>query len=186
MGLVTIGRGEPCTLFVPGGDGDELAHRMRYASRVTGKTVGFAYEHSGQFDSAASLRRQADRDAAEALAVAEKQSATRAIGFSRGARALVGVLSEKPGHFERIALVIPPGGRAAGKYAAWLESCPRLTADLDGVELLVIGNRGDQGHPVRVAEAWAALLGARLEVLPSGAVANETELVADLLAEFLN
>src|SRR4051794_39078316 len=172
MGVVTVGRGQPCTLFAPGGLGEDLDHRMRYAKSVAGTKVGFGYEHSGHFDAIASLRRQADRDAAEVLAVAVEHEATRAVGFSRGARAVVGVLAESPHQFERVALVIPPGGRAAGKYASWLES---RSAGVAGVEILVIGNRGDQGHPARVAETWAEQLGARLELLPSQAVSTDQD-----------
>ena len=64
-------------------------------------------------------------DAAEVRAVADDHQAAQAIGFSRGARAIVGALAEGPTLFERIALVIPPGGRAAGRYSSWLDSLPK-------------------------------------------------------------
>jgi hypothetical protein len=51
-------------------------------------------------------------------------------------------------------------------------------------EILVVGNRDDQGHPVRVARSWAEKLGARLEILPSRAVYTDPERVMSLLAEF--
>lgn len=182
MDLVKSGRGRPVTLFAPGGEGENLAHRMRYADRVRGTKIGFAYERSGHFEAFARIRRQAERDAAEVRAVAHQHKATRAIGFSRGARAIVGALADGADLFERVALVIPPGGHAAGKYSAWLESSP---ADLS-VEILVIGNRGDQGHPARVAQLWAEQLGAHLELLPSRAVSTDAGRVMDLLAEFLD
>src|SRR4051794_7149504 len=94
MTVLRQGRGEPRTLFVPGGSGDALAQRMRYADRVAGTRVGFAYEQSGHFEGLAGIRREAERDAAEARAVAAAHAATQAIGFSRGARALVGVLAD--------------------------------------------------------------------------------------------
>jgi len=186
MAVVKQGRGQPFTLFAPGGLGEELANRMRYAKRVPGTKVGFAYEQSGHFESIAHLRRQAERDAAEARAVATEYSTTQAIGFSRGARALVGVLADGPAPFQRLALILPPGGAAAGRYSAWLESTPAARGELADVAVLVIGNRGDQGHPSRVAEAWANQLGAHVEVLPSRAVYTDVDRVAALLADFFS
>ena len=126
MGTVRRGRGRPLTLFVPGGEGENLVDRMRYLDRVTGTRIGFAYEQSGHCEALARVRRQAERDAAEVRAVAGEHRVTRAVGFSRGARAIVGALAEDPGLFARIVLVIPPGGRAAGKYATWLGSHPTV------------------------------------------------------------
>lgn len=180
--VLKSGRGQPRTLFAPGGEGENLSHRMRYADRVKGTKIGFAYEQSGHFEGFARIRRQADRDAAEVRAVAT----TRAIGFSRGARAIVGALAEDAKLFERIALVIPPGGHAAGKYATWLESLSPVGRSDLAVEILVVGQRGDQGHPARVAQTWAEQLGANLQLLPSRAVYPDARRVTDLLAEFLN
>lgn len=186
MALLKTGRGQPVTLFAPGGDGDHLSQRMSYADRVRGTKVGFAYEQSDYFDAVAGIRRQADRDAAEVHAVATAHGITRAIGFSRGARAIVGAIAEHPGQFERVALVIPPGGRAAGNYTAWLEARSAPGRDDLAADILVIGNRGDQDHPARVAEAWARQLDAQLELLPSRAVYTEPAKVMDLLAAFFN
>ncbi len=133
----------------------------------------------------ARIRREAERDAAEARAVASDHQVTQAIGFSRGARAIVGALAEDPALFQRVALVIPPGGSAAGKYSDWLNSLTSAERGEMAAEILVLGNRGDQGHPARVAQAWAEQLGAHLEILPSRAVYTDPERVMSLLAEFL-
>jgi pimeloyl-ACP methyl ester carboxylesterase len=154
---------------------------MSYADRVAGTKIGFTYEQSGHFDAFTRIRRQAERDAAEVRAVADEHGITRAIGFSRGARAIVGALADGPDLFERVALVIPPGGTAAGKYSTWLDSRPTLAA-----EVLVLGTRGDQDHPARVATAWAEQLGARVEILGSRAVYTEADRVMDLIADFFN
>ena len=82
MGTVRRGRGRPLTLFVPGGEGENLVDRMRYTDRVAGTKIGFAYEQSGHFEAFARVRRQADRDAAEVRAVASEHQVTRAVGFS--------------------------------------------------------------------------------------------------------
>ena len=124
MGTVRRGRGLPLTLFVPGGQGENLVDRMRYTDRVAGTKIGFA-------------------------------------------------------------LVIPPGGRAAGKYASWLESLPNVGSGDLPAEVLVVGHRGDQVHPARVAQAWAEQLDAHLELLTSRAVYTDAERVKNLLADFL-
>ncbi len=184
MGIVKCGRGRPFTLFAPGGQGDDLEARMRYADQVPGTKIGFAYESSGHFEAFARIRREAERDAAEARAVASDHQVSQAIGFSRGARAIVGALAEDPALFERVALLIPPGGSAAGKYSDWLSSLTSAGRGEIVAEILVVGNRGDQGHPARVAQAWAEQLGAHVKILPSRAVYTDPERVMSLLAEF--
>jgi len=187
MSIVKLGRGQPFTLFAPGGNGDNLSGRMSYADRVKGTKIGFAYEHSGHFESIAHIRRQADRDAAEILALANEHKIQRAVGFSRGARAIVGALAEDVGIFDRIALVIPPRGATAGKWMPWLESLSLTNkrANLTA-EILVIADRVDADHPIDVAEFWAEHLGARLEIHPPRTLHANPEQMMNLLAEFLN
>ncbi len=187
MSVLKLGRGKPLTLFAPGGNGDDLDGRMSYAGRVRGTKIGFAYEGSGHFESVAGIRRQADRDAAEVRALATAYKVKRAIGFSRGARAIVGALAEEPGLFERIALVIPPRGVTAGKWMPWLESLSG-SGERGGLaaEILVIADRVDAGHPVDVAESWAEKLGARLEVHPPRTLYTDPEHLMDALAAFFN
>jgi hypothetical protein len=185
MGVVKRGRGKPFTLFAPGGHGEDLETRMRYADQVPGTKIGFAYEDSGHFETLAPIRRQAERDTAEARAiVSDHHQVTQAIGFSRGARAIVGALAEDPALFERVALITPPGGNAAGKYSDWLSSLTGAGRGEIAAEILVVGNVGDQGHPARVAQAWAQQLGAHLEILPSRAVHTDPQRVMSLLSEF--
>lgn len=157
---------------------------MRYASRVAGTKIGFVYEQSGHFERVAHLRRQADRDAAEVRELAKEHRTSQAIGFSRGARALVGALKDDAELFQRIALVIPPMRlRVAQHYEIWLDSLPRGGADLSA-EILVVGHTGDHGHPSVEAETWAEHLGATLEMLDSKAVATDPERVDRILADF--
>jgi hypothetical protein len=106
VSVVKHGRGKPFTLFAPGGQGEDLEAGMRYADQVPGTKVGFAYKSSWHFEALARIRLEAERDAAEARAVANDHQVTQAIGFSRGAWAIVGVLAEDPALFERVALVI--------------------------------------------------------------------------------
>ena len=187
MSLLKRGRGHPLTLFAPGGDGDNLAGRMSYADRVKGTKIGFAYGQSAHSETTARIRRQADRDAAEVLALAHEHKLKRAIGFSRGARAIVGALAEEPGVFLQIALAIPPRGTAAGRWMPWLESLSQLSVRASlSADILVIADRVDAGHPVDVAEFWAKQLGARLEVHPPRSLSTDPERMKDELADFLN
>lgn len=186
MSVLKRGRGQPRTLFAPGGTGENLDARMQYASSVAGTKIGFVYEQSGLFERVAHIRRQADRDAAEVRELAKQQRTTQAIGFSRGARALVGALKDDVELFERVALVIPPMRlRVAQNYELWLDSLTPGGAGLSA-EILVIGHTGDRGHPASEAEAWAEQLGARLEMLPSRTVSTDPDQVDRVLADFFN
>ena len=187
--VIRRGRGRPVTLIAPGGntDGVRRAETVQaYGAGVAGTKVSFDYQHSGHFASFARIRREAERDAAEVLALADQYDATRAIGISRGARAIVGVLAEVPLRFERVVLLLPPGGHAAGRYYTWLEALAEAGGDPVSADILVIGQRGDQGHPARTATQWAERLGARLDVFPSRGFYTEPACVRLLITEFLN
>lgn len=156
---------------------------MSYADRVIGAKIGFAYEQSGHFDSIATIRRQTDRDPAEVLALARQHTIKRAIGFSRGSRAIIGALAQDATVFERIALVIPPRSTTAGNWMPWLKVQPSARSDFSA-EVLVVADRIDAGHPVDVAEFWAEQLGARLEVHPPRCLFTDPERIRNELASF--
>jgi hypothetical protein len=86
-----------------------IAAMRCFAHDVRGRRLSFHYEESGQLDRVQPLRRQADRDAQESRLVADSGRATRALGISRGARAIAGLLARDTGRFERVVLVVPPG-----------------------------------------------------------------------------
>ena len=170
--VTSTGRGRPVTVFVPGGPGHGAAVDVIQAwtrcLALGGTRLFFQYERSGHFELARRIRRQADRDAVELCAVAEECRATRAVGFSRGARAIVGALVRGARCFERVVLVWPPHGWAAGDYASWVghEKLKPERVVESGVEVVVVAQQVDRGHPVKMAEQWAWALGARLEVFP--------------------
>jgi hypothetical protein len=57
----------------------------------------------------------------------------------------------------------------------------------DPQQVLVVGQRGDRGHPARVAEEWADRLGARLELFPSGGLLTaHLERFRSVLTGFMN
>src|SRR5947209_14212043 len=119
MAFVTVGRGRPVTVLAPGEFHDRevgLDQLQQLAADVRGTRLLFYYERSGHFDEVPPLRRQADRDAAEVLALAGAARASRAAGISRGARAVLGALAEEPAGFDKVALILPPGGNAVGYF----------------------------------------------------------------------
>ncbi len=199
---------EPVTLLVPGGRGSLPAATILNGVRWFGEGIRgvqetFYYGESGDFDNLPPLRREGERDAAETRAVADASGATRALGISRGARALVGLLAQDPGRFERVVLVVPPGDLRPPplSYRVWLDSLPVAASGppAGGTEYLVLGLKGDRGHPARTAEEWAGRLGARLEIFPGrgqggesvpesiwGDLAPGYELMRAVAAEFLN
>src|SRR5688572_16240738 len=188
MGLVRVGRGKPLTLFAPGEFPDHeqsLAQLRQAAAEVRGTRLLFSYERSGHFHKVPPLRRQAERDAAEVLAVAAHTGASQAFGISRGARAMLGALAEDPEVFEKVVLALPPGGNAVGYFREWLAG---LTPGqfVAGVDILILGMRGDSYHPANVAEAWAERLGAQLHVFDKRGDPPGVENLRRRATEFLN
>ena len=167
--MVERGSGAPVTLIAVGGPGaGQIGQLDFWGAGLAGTAVSFEYGTVAPWTGDRPPRREAERDAAEALAAARRTNATRAIGSSRGARALVGTLAEGFRGFERVALALPPGGTAAGRYREWLAALPpHASAPVGAPEILICAWRGESGHPVAVAEEWADRLGATLEVFPS-------------------
>jgi hypothetical protein len=98
-----------------------------------------------------------------------------------GAAALAGLLARDPGRFERVVLVVPPGDLRPPplSYRLWLDSLPTAASGppAPNTEFLVLGLRGDRGHPARAAEEWAGRLGARLEIFTGRGTVPQRELM---------
>jgi len=172
MSVARRGRGRPVTVFAPGhGRAVEVTEEWVKGLGIAGAKLFFEYERSGHFESTRGIRRQADRDAFEVCAVAAEGRATQAVGFSRGARAVVGALVRDVGRFERVVLVWPPGGWGAGDYASWVghEKVAPERVVRPGADVLVVAQPIDRDHSMKMAEQWAWALGAKLEVFsPDG------------------
>jgi pimeloyl-ACP methyl ester carboxylesterase len=186
--IVRRGRGRPVTVIAPGGvTGEKRAERIQlYGEGVAGTRVSFDYQQSGHFELFAKVRREAERDAGEVLAVAKEHKATRAIGVSRGARAVLGVMADEPERFERVVLLLPPEGRAAGRYYGWLDSLGEKGSKAPMADILVVGQPGAQGHPTRIALEWAERLRAEVEIFPSRGFSTEADRLRRLIVGFLN
>jgi hypothetical protein len=155
------------TLIAVGGFGAGSIGQVDFwGQNLGGTVVGFPYGGVAPWESGRPPRREAERDAAEVRAVAAEFGASRAIGSSRGAQALVGALADGYAGFERIALAIPPGGSSAGRYREWLADA-KASVPATSADILVLAYRGDTGHPLARAEEWSGRLGARLAVFPS-------------------
>lgn len=188
MALLRVGRGKPITLFAPAEFRDQeqgIAQVGQAAANVLGTRLLFYYEQSGYFHEVPPLRRQAERDAAEVLAVAARSGATHTLGISRGARAILGALAEDPEAFEKVVLVLPPGGNAVGYFREWLAGLTPGASPVSA-DLLILGMRGDSFHPARVAEEWAERLGAHLEVFDKRGDPPGSEKLRRAAADFLN
>lgn len=105
VSYVCLGEGGPVTVFAHG-LGGSVAETRPLATRVPGTRV--LLDFHGHGDSAA-LDGGWDYDllADDLLAVADAVGATRAVGLSLGAGALLRALSRDPRRFERLAFVLP-------------------------------------------------------------------------------
>jgi hypothetical protein len=187
--FVKRGSGGPVTVIAVGGSGTgDIGQVVFWSHGIDGSQVGFEYGKVAPWIPDRPPRREADRDAAEARAVVDRFGATQAIGSSRGARALLGVLANGVTRLERVVLAIPPGGTAAGRYRDWLAELPqRATAPVTDAAILIPAFGGDSSHPLTLAEEWAERLGARLEVFPSLHRNPEVyEAMREVIREFLN
>lgn len=103
--IVVTGDGSPSTVFAHG-LGSSIKHTRPFGSGVTGRRVFFPFRGHGS---------SATRDgpwsyaelAAELVDVADRTGATRAVGISLGAGALLRVLAERPDRFERAVMCLP-------------------------------------------------------------------------------
>lgn len=234
--LVT-GEGAPSTVFVPAMTGS-IAQTRPFGSGVAGTRVFVHLRGHGGTPIPVGADGAPDpgdyRDlAAEVAAVAAQTGATRALGVSLGAGALVRLLVDRPDAFRRVVLLLPSAldgpstaavadrfvAMAAAVAAGDVEALARLLrahqpesvqrlpavgvwarrragelvrtpvdavlrgfagrAPLTGGEelaritcpVLVVGQDGDEVHPLEVARRYAAALpNATLEVFPSGGV----------------
>jgi pimeloyl-ACP methyl ester carboxylesterase len=105
VSFVVLGSGEPITVFAHG-LGGSVAEIRPLATRVPGTRV--LLDFRGHGDSAL-LQDGWDYDllADDLLAVADAVGATRAVGLSLGAGALLRALSRDPQRFAKVAFVLP-------------------------------------------------------------------------------
>jgi pimeloyl-ACP methyl ester carboxylesterase len=140
--------------------------------------------------------------------VADTYGATRAVGVSMGAAAILGVLADEPDRFSRSVFYLPaildePRGPVSapdvaglapdavrGLMAALAETRPvtdRALLARVGAPCLVVGHEGDPTHPARIArELAAALPDAGLHVFGAGGLPSYRDELRALVTGFLN
>jgi 3-oxoadipate enol-lactonase len=123
-----LGDGGPVTLFAHG-VGGSAAETRPLATRVAGTRVLMEFRGHGASDD---LEDGWDYDtlADDLLQVADAVGATRAVGLSLGAGALLRALSRDPLRFDRLALVLPAAVDSARRDGA-TERLARLGAAID-------------------------------------------------------
>lgn len=245
---LVAGSGNPVTVFAHGLAG-AIDETRPFASGVRGTRVFLHFRGHGA-SSAPDTPWTYQAVATELLAVADHVGATRALGVSLGAGALMRLVAAQPERFDRLVLVLPatidrpPRDDSAGRrqqmaahveaqdveavaallrgeqptdardrpeVAAWsLKQARRLMdtgvaralrelpgqhpvegrAALKAVQapVLVIGQRGDDAHPVEIAEELADVFPqGRLTMFDTGGIlwTHRREL-RDLIGGFLN
>jgi 3-oxoadipate enol-lactonase len=124
---VITGTGEPVTLFVPG-LAQSIADTRPFGSAVEGTRVfvdlrGHGGSAAPKSDDGWSYAGLAD----DVRAVTDQVGATRALGVSLGAAALVRLLADEPARFDRVVLALP--GPARGDRDAALLAVSEELAD---------------------------------------------------------
>ena len=105
VGYVMLGTGDPVTVFAHGLAGS-TAETRPLAARLPGRRILLTFRGHGASDP---LRGGWSYDdlADDLAAVAEETGATRALGVSLGAGALLRLVLRDPSRFDRLALVLP-------------------------------------------------------------------------------
>jgi pimeloyl-ACP methyl ester carboxylesterase len=142
--LIT-GAGLPVTVFAHG-LGGSIADTRPLASGVAGTRVFFHFRGHGATTASAGVWTYADL-AAELLSVADHCTATRALGVSMGAGAILRILLADPTRFERAVLFLPAVLDHIPPDAPY-EKVDRLaeaieTGDVDRVASLLLADQPD-------------------------------------------
>ncbi|MBO0826694.1 MAG: hypothetical protein J2P24_02820, partial [Streptosporangiales bacterium] len=164
--------GEPITIYAHGllGSIDET---RPFASGVSGTAVflrfrghGGTRAFDGRWDYAAV--------AGELTAVADEVGATRALGVSLGAGALLRLLTTTPDRFRRLALVLPPplsGHRDPDAVAAWTAMADLVVEkDVAGLSAALLDSQPMPVRTLRQARVYYARVARNLVDRPGDAV----------------
>ena len=162
MGLTAVvaGSGAPATVAAHG-LGASVAETRPLLSGVTGTRVFYAARgHAGDVPAPFSYRDLGD----DLLEVADAHAATRALGVSMGAGALLSVLSRLPTRFEKVVVFLPGAldrprtDEAVRRFAALVDAV--AARDLEGVRAFV-----REEIPTDVRDSAAAYIDTRSQFL---------------------
>ncbi len=168
------GSGEPTTLIVHG-LGATVGEARIPASGLPGTRVVVTLpSHSGAADAPDGYWTY-PRVAQDLWAVARVVGATRAIGVSLGAGALVSLLATRPDAFERVALLLP---------ATLDQPRPRQTVD-DLVDAVELPDGVEAGDYLRARTAAFRRLGAAVAALPGQVAVADPSVLGRVTAPVL-
>ncbi len=135
---VVTGSGDPTILFVPG-LAQSIADTRPFGSAVAGTRVFVDLRgHGGSQAPGSEDGWTYDGLAADVRAVADAVGATRALGVSLGAGALVRLLADEPDRFHRVVLALP-GPADAERDAELLAVTDDLADAVDANDPIAIG-----------------------------------------------
>lgn len=133
------GTGDPVTVFAHGVT-SSTAELAPLAARVSGTRLLLDFRGHGASESPPSAAGYDHAAMGRDLRfVADRYAATRAFGISMGAGALMGILAEEPGRFERVAFFIPASIDAPN--AAAIEIFPREATQLETIPVHELATR---------------------------------------------
>jgi pimeloyl-ACP methyl ester carboxylesterase len=148
--VLTTGQADPHTLFVHGLAGS-ISTTRPYASRVAGTRSFVHLRGHGRSHVPAHEDWGYDELAAEVWSVAARLGATRALGVSMGAGALLAGLAQDPDRFERVVLVLPAAiDRPRGDEA--MHRLARLAARVEAGDVRPVAGHLLAEQPVQVRE----------------------------------
>jgi 3-oxoadipate enol-lactonase len=161
--LVT-GRGEPVTVFAHGLAG-AIDETRPFGSGVPGSRVFLHFRGHGA-SSAPETPWTYDALARELLAVADHAGATRGLGVSLGAGALLRIAAEQPRRFDRLVLVLP-GALDRPRGDAATRRLHRMAEYVDSRDVAAVADllAAEQPAPARrrpEVQAWARKQARRL------------------------
>ena len=135
---VVTGDGDPTTVFVPG-LAQSIADTRPFGSAVVGTRVFVDLRGHGGSRAPASVDGWTYEGlAADARVVADAVGATRALGVSLGAGALLRLLADEPARFERVVLALP-GPTAVERDAALLARTDDVADAVEANDPIAIG-----------------------------------------------
>jgi pimeloyl-ACP methyl ester carboxylesterase len=163
------GAGEPTTIFAHG-LGGSIGETRPLAAAVTGRRVFLHFRDHGE-SRASDGRYDYAALAGDLRAVADRTGATRAVGVSMGAGAILRTVAEEPRRFERLVLYLPAAidrprtGPALERFDAMAACVER--GDVDGLAAILLTDlppevRGSREAGRYVTSRAAALVGAAM------------------------
>lgn len=162
--MLVTGTGSPTTLFAHGFAGS-IAETRPFGSGVEGTRVFFHFSGHGTSPDPADGLGYAALET-ELRVVADAHGATRALGVSLGAGALLAAVAHEPSRFDRLVLVIPAAidrprtGRAVARVEAMADRAE--AGDVDGLTRLLLAEQPAELRERRVVQVWAHQQAARM------------------------